>query len=177
MDNYVLPEVLEKILSDDTNPDAVFSALLPALGEVLDCDRCFLYLRHPHKQIGKVAYCWRRSPEYPDMINEDWIEEPEFYYKEDPLWAAAVRTEPSIFVEDVETATPEVLNKDFEQNNFGHRALIHAHVCSENELWAILQPCMFGQPRVWSEFDHFVINTLTERLAPLAVAFVKAANL
>jgi hypothetical protein len=62
MADQALPAVLEKILATDSEPDAVFSALLPALGEVLQCDRvseaapqelagrssvhrCFLYLR------------------------------------------------------------------------------------------------------------------------------------
>ena len=39
--------------------------------------------------------------------------------KEDPLFAAALRTEPSIFVEDVETASPEIVNLAFEQQTFG----------------------------------------------------------
>jgi len=176
MTNYVLPDVLEKIFREDSQPEAVFSELMPALVEVLQCDRCFLYLRHPQKEIGKVAYCWRRSPDYPEILNPDWLEEPESYYQEDPLWAAAVRAEPSIFVEDVETASPDVLNKDFEHKNFGHRALVHAHIRFEEELWGILQPCVFGQPRKWTEFDHFVINTVTAKLAPLVVAFMKAVD-
>jgi GAF domain-containing protein len=170
-----IPIVLEKILSGDSEPDAVFSALMPALGEVLQCDRCFLYLRDPQTHLGKVAYCWRRSPEYPDVTDSDWKEEPKSLMLEDPLWAAAMRTEPSIFVEDVETANPNVVNKAFEQKTFGHRALVHAHLCCDGQLWGILQPCVFGQPRVWTEEDHFIIATVTEKIAPLAVSYVKAA--
>lgn len=172
-----VPVVLEKILGDDSTPDAVFSALLPALGEVLQCDRCFLYLRHPQTHIGKVAYCWRRSPQYPDVTDSDWKEEPESLALEDPLWAAALRTEASIFVEDVETASPVVVNLAFEQKHFGHRALVHAHLCFDGLLWGILQPCVFGQPRVWTESDRSIVTIVTEKITPLAVAYVKAAQL
>lgn len=176
MTDLILPLELEQILSDRSTPDAVFSALLPVLGGVLECDRIFLYLRHPHTKMGKAAYCWRRSSDYPNIIDPDWKKEPETLPQEDPLFAAALRTKPSIFVEDVETANPEIVNKNFEHKEFGHRALIHAHLCDENLLWGILQPCIFGHPRTWTNFDHFVMNTVTEKIAPLAVTYVKSAQ-
>jgi GAF domain-containing protein len=176
MTDLILPPELEQILSDRTTPDAVFSALLPVLGGVLECDRIFLYLRHPQTKMGKTAYCWRRNSQYPNVLDPDWKKEPESLPQEDPLFAAALRTKPSIFVEDVETANPETLNKDFEHKEFGHRALIHAHLCDENLLWGILQPCIFGQPRTWTNFDQFVMNTVTENITPLAVTYVKSAQ-
>lgn len=169
-----LPTVLENILADSA-PDAVFSALLPALCNVLQCDRCFLYLRNPQTHTGKTAYCWLRSPQYPDVTDSDWNKEPASLPKEDPLFAAALRTEESIFVEDVETANPEVVNLAFEQKNFGHRALVHSHLCQDDMLWGILQPCVFGKPRVWTEFDRSVIAQVEKKITPLAVAYVKAA--
>ncbi len=185
MAHQVLPAILEKILTSDSEPEAVFSELLPALGEVLQGDsqaghasihRCFLYLRNPHTKIGKIAYCWRRSDRYPDVTDSDWKPEPESLPDEDPLFAAAVRAQPSIFVEDVETASPEIVNRDFEQKNFGHRALIHSHLCQDGLLWGILQPCVFEQPRVWTDFDHSVIAQVEKRITPLAIAYVKAAG-
>lgn len=167
--------VLEKkILTTDSTPDAVFSAALPALGDALQCDRVFLYLRDPHTRFGKVPYCWRRSSEYPDTSTVEWSQEPESLPQEDPLFAAALRTEDSIFVEDVETANPLVVNKAFEQKNFGHRALIHAHLCFDGMLWGVLQPCVFGQPRVWTEEDCKIIALAIEKFTPLAVAYVRA---
>ncbi|HEY9653283.1 MAG TPA: GAF domain-containing protein, partial [Coleofasciculaceae cyanobacterium] len=97
------PEILENIFTTSNEPDAILSALLPALGEVLQCDRCFIYLRNPDNKLGKVPFCWRRSPEYPDVTTTEWEKEPESLPTEDPLFAAALRTEASIFVEDVET--------------------------------------------------------------------------
>jgi GAF domain-containing protein len=170
------PTVLEEILADSNEPDVVFSALMPALCDVLQCDRCFLYLRNPQTRMGKVVYCWRRNPEFPDVSDSEWKEEPESLALQDPLFAAALRTETSIFVEDVETASPEVVNLAFEQKNFGHRALIHAHLCQDGALWGILQPCIFGKPRVWTEKDRKAIAQLEKKLTPLAVAYVKAAK-
>lgn len=174
MSEQALPDVLETILATSSESDAVFSALLPALCEVLQCDRCFLYLRNPHTSIGRTPYCWLRSPQYPDVSTTEWVKEPESLPKEDPLFAAALRTDPSVFVEDVETADPSVVNKSFEQREFGHRALVHAHLCQDGHMWGILQPCVFGQPRVWTEEEHSIITALTEKLAPLAVAYVQS---
>lgn len=177
MEHESLPSVLESILAIGNEPDTVFSALLPALGDVLQCDRCFLYLRNPQTKIGKIAYCWRRSDRYPDVTDSEWKAEPPSLPEEDPLFAAAVRAQPSIFVEDVETASPEVVNRDFERTNFGHRALIHAHLCQDSLLWGILQPCLFEQPRIWTEFDCFVIDRVEKEITPLAIAYVKAVGL
>lgn len=177
MTDQALPAVLDNILATNSEPDAVFSALLPALGQVLQCDRCFLYLRNPQTKMGKIPFCWRRSDQYPDVTDSDWKKEPESLPNEDPLFAAALHTKPSIFVEDVETASPEVVNRDFERRNFGHQALIHAHLCQDDLLWGILQPCIFGQPRVWTEYDHFVMAQLEDKITPLAVAYVKAAGI
>lgn len=177
MPNQNLPTDLESILATNNNPDAVFSALVPGIAQILQCDRCFLYLRNPHTCVGKIIYCWVRSHKYPDITDLEWKREPESLVEEDPLFAAAVRTEASVFVEDVETASPEVLNRAFEQKYFGHRALIHAHLCDNGELWGILQPCVFGEPRVWTEFDHSIVTQVEKRIAPLAAAYVKEAGI
>jgi GAF domain-containing protein len=176
MSDQIWSEFCHKFLSDSKTEDAVFSALVPALGEVLNCDRVFLYLRNPETQTGKVPYCWRRNSNYPEVRDAEWKKEPEYLGEEDPLFAAALRTEPSIFVEDVETANPVVVNKDFEAKEFGHRALIHAHLCVDGLLWGVLQPCIFDRPRVWTDFDREVIAAVTEKISPLAVAFVRGAQ-
>lgn len=169
-------EVIEKILSNG-EPNAVFAALLPVLGEMLQCDRCFLYLRCPYTNVGKVVYCWRRSSQYPDIAVTEWTKEPESLTLEDPMFAAAVRAEESLFIEDVETANPDVVNLAFEQKHFGHRALIHAHLRSDGLLWGILQPCVFDRPIVWTDTDRSTIATVTEKMTPIAVSYVKAANI
>jgi GAF domain-containing protein len=162
---------LDSICAQET-PDAIFLALMPALGEALGCDRTFLYLRSPQHRMGRVPFCWRRSEGIPEIYDPDWKPEPPSLVKEDPMFAAAVRAEPSIFVDDVETADPEVLDRAFEAKTFGHRALIHAHLCQDGELWGILQPAVFGRPRLWSQDDRELIESALARLTPIAIAYV-----
>jgi GAF domain-containing protein len=170
----VLPESLEKTFAVHSNSNDVFAALLPALCEALQVDRCFLHLRNPQTRMHQNL-CWRRSSEMPDTSTKGWELEGE-WEREDPMFAAALRTDPSIFVEDIETAGAEVLNVEFERKNLGHRALVHAHICQDEQLWAILQPCVFEHPRVWSEFDRSVINQVVEKLKPWVISYVQAAE-
>jgi len=53
--------------------------------------------------------------------------------------------------------------------------LIHAHLCDDGLLWGVLQPCIFDRPRVWTDFDRQVIAAVTEKISPLAVAYVTAS--
>jgi GAF domain-containing protein len=173
MTERALPSALAEIFSTDAEPEALFAALLPTVCEVLQTDRCFLHLRNPYTRMYQNL-CWRRSPDLPDTSTVGWKPE-QPWEQEDPMFAAALRTAPSIFVEDIETASPDVLNVEFERKYLGHRALIHAHIPHDGLLWGILQPCIFDRPRVWSEFDRTVTAQLTEKLAAPVVAYVKAA--
>lgn len=157
-------------------PTAVLTALMPALGERLACDRVFLYLRSPETQLGRVPFCWQRRPDIPRIYDPDWKPEPATLTDEDPMFAAAIATQPTIFVEDVETADAAVVNRAFEAKTFGHRALVHAHLCYAGQLWGILQPAVFGRPRRWSTADQALIQAATERITPLAVEYVRSAG-
>ncbi|MBD2343258.1 GAF domain-containing protein [Anabaena subtropica] len=173
MTDQALPRTIQSVLNKYSEPDALFSALLPILGQVLKCDRCFLYLRNPQTKFGKITHCWRRNPDIPDIGNSEWELEPASLPQVDPMFAAALRTAPSIYVEDVETADPTVVNKEFESQNFGHRALIHAHLCHNGQLWGVLQPCVFAESRVWSESDRAIVTQLEGKLISSVVDYVK----
>jgi GAF domain-containing protein len=56
-----LPDGLRQLFEGALEPDELFTALMPALGEVLPCDRSFLYLREPVKQHGIITHCWARD--------------------------------------------------------------------------------------------------------------------
>ncbi len=139
---FQLPTSITDRFPTADDPGTSINTLITFLGEVLHCDRCFLYLRNPSSSMGKVTHCWRRSPQVPNLLDPDWKPEPKSLPDEDPLFAAALNAEPSIFVEDVETANPSVVNREFEQTNFGHRALVHAHLIENGQLWGVLQPCV-----------------------------------
>ncbi|MEH2308128.1 GAF domain-containing protein [Nostoc sp.] len=175
MTQQELSSALNNIIESSQTPEAIFSALLPAVGDFLQSDRCFLCLHNPQNNLSRVAFCWVRTPDVPTVYNEDWTAQPPSLADEDPMFAAALRAEPSIFVEDVETADSQILNREFEHKNFGHRALIHAHIRQDGQLWGILQPCIFGHPRIWTEYEQVVINNLVEKITPFAVDYVKSA--
>ncbi|XGV96836.1 MAG: GAF domain-containing protein [Leptolyngbya sp. BL-A-14] len=170
-----LPPAIASLLTASSTPEALFDALMPALGAFLDCDRCFLYLRDPATRLGRVAFCWKRHPDIPTVYDQDWKLEPADLPDRDPMFAAALRTDPSIFVEDVETASPQVLNRQFEQESFGHRALIHAHLCHDKQLWGVLQPCVFDHSRKWTPAEREVIAQIVPAITPKAIAYTHEA--
>lgn len=167
---------INKIFSESKEPLAIFAALLPEMGEVLQCDRIFLYLRNPDTKFGKVVSCWRRNAEIPDVDDYQWKQEPESLPQEDPLFAAAIVAKPSVYIENVETASSDVVNKDFEQKTFGHRALVHAHLCQDGQLWGILQPCVFGKPRIWTKSDRSIISQVESKITPLVIKYITQIN-
>ncbi|MEO0408435.1 MAG: GAF domain-containing protein [Cyanobacteria bacterium P01_A01_bin.135] len=159
-------------LHENMSPAQVMEAILPYLGQQLRCDRIFVYLRCPETRQGRVPFCWRHSSEIPLVYDPHWKPEPEGLGDEDPMFAAALALEPSIFVEDVETASPNVLNRKFEAENFGHRALVHAHLGIERQLWGVLQPSMFDRPRKWNAEDRALVQRAAAWLTPLAMEYV-----
>jgi GAF domain-containing protein len=169
-----LPPSLETLFTQQLAPEPLFDQLLPAICDALQTDRCFLHLRQPQQRLYR-SFCWRRSDQFPDLSTEGWEPEDEWEL-EDPMFAAALRCASPIFVEDIETASPEVLNVEFERENLGHRALVHAHVCQDGTLYGILQPCLFGQPRVWSAADRQLILAILDRIKPAVIQYVEAAS-
>ncbi|MBF1999435.1 MAG: GAF domain-containing protein [Synechococcales cyanobacterium M58_A2018_015] len=168
-----LPADLETVFTAECEPEARFAALLPVLCRVLHTDRCFLQVRHPERRLYRI-FCWRRRDDIPDLTTDGW--QPEDPWEEDdPMFAAALSAAPSIFVADIETAGAEVLNLEFERQ-FGHRALVHGHICADGVLYGILQPCLFDQPRVWSEDDRAMVAAVIERVKPVVMDYSKTAS-
>ncbi len=176
MTTFATTPELQALLPKSDQADVIFPAVLAFLGAQLQCDRCFLYLRHPATRLGKVPYCWRRHDNIPIILDDHWKPEPANLPNADPMFAAALQCAPAIFVEDVETTSPDILDRTFEQENFGHRALVHAHLCHEGQLWGVLQPCVFDQPRHWTTSDRDLITTATAALLPFAIAYIQAES-
>ena len=160
------------IVAQGESPETTLNRVVEQVGRALNADRCFLYLRQPLLKRGRVAMCWRKNDTIPDALQFDWREDTNGLPDKDPLFRAAITLQPSVYVDDVETAGPDVLNQEFEAENFGHRALIHAHVTGEGQLWAVLQPCLFGQPRHWTDDEKTQMEAILPRLQPVIAAFV-----
>jgi len=158
-------------------PQTRLNEAVRLVGEALHVDRCFLCIRHPETRRSRIAFVWRRDETVPDVRPEhrQWVDETPLP-AEDPLYAAALAGRPSVYVDDVLTAPPNVLNRAFEARTFGHRALVHGHVAEGDTLWGILQPAVFGQPRVWTAADRTFLENLLPRLVPALRAFVRVEN-
>lgn len=165
---------LEAVLTSSEHLDRQLSAAVKAIAQYLQADRCFLYVRDPQTRYGKAAFCYCRRSDVPDVSSDKWEQEkPEDLEAKDPMFAAALDCKPTVYVEDVETADPQVVNREFEAQEFGHRALIHAHLCEAGELWGILQPCVFDNPRHWSIGDREFIDFAVDKLTPLIKQYVR----
>ena len=155
----------------------ILAETVRAIAENLQVDRCFLYVRDPQTRYGQAAFCYCRNSEVPDVSSNKWEQErPENLEQIDPMFAAALNCQPSIYVEDVETANPNIVNRDFEAKEFGHRALIHGHICEEGKLWGILQPCVFNHPRKWTTEDKQIMEITINRLTLLVKQYVQQAK-
>lgn len=159
-------------MCQDYRLEEIFDQTIPTLGQQLQCDRVFVYLRSPRIHVGRVPFCWRRHDDIPLVYDPDWKAEPRSLPQKDPMFAAALQAQPSLFIEDIQAASPEVVNLDLEEQTLGHRALIHAHLCVERKLWGILQACVFDQPRHWSQSDRRLIEHTVGWFAPLAMEYV-----
>lgn len=134
--------------------------------------RPLLYLRQPDQERGRIAFCWRKDGSIPDVVQPDWQPDTTDLPQEDPLFRSALDSTKVIYVDDVKTAGPGVLNEAFENKTFGHRALIHAPIHGDGKLWGILQPCVFGQPRQWTDEEKAQIESILPRLQPVVANFV-----
>lgn len=170
-----LSAAIDAIVMKGYAPDETLNRVVQSVGLALNADRCFLYVRQPDQQHGRIAFQWRKDDTIPDVIQPDWQPDTIDLPQEDPLFRAAIELRPSVYVDDVETATPDVLNREFEHKTFGHRALIHAHIQQDGQLWGILQPCLFGQPRHWTGDEKAEIELILPRLQPLIAAYVGLA--
>lgn len=166
-----LSEVIIDLLTQSMSPEATMNRVIEHVGRALSADRCFLYVRQPDRQHGRIALCWRKNDTIPDVIQPDWQPDTTDLPQEDPLFRAAITLKPSVYVDDVETAGPDVLNRDFEHKTFGHRALIHAHITREGQLWGILQPCLFEEPRHWTDDEKTQLESILPLLQPVVAAY------
>ena len=164
--------VLHAALATEATPEARLQAALDLVGPHLRADRCFLYVRNPAKARGRIALMWRLDEAVPDT-RHDWQDDAGDLPKEDPLFRAALACRPSVFVDDVSEAGPEVLNQEFERKTFGHRALVHAHITENGQLWGILQPCVFGHPHHWTAAERAYLDAAVGLLLPVVQAYMQ----
>ncbi|UPL49391.1 GAF domain-containing protein [Hymenobacter sublimis] len=163
---------LTAVLAAGSPPAEALQRALNLIGPHLRADRCFLYVRDPAQARGRIALVWRLDEAVPDP-RHDWQDDTGELPKQDPLFRAALAARPSVYVEDVHEAGPEVLNQEFERRTFGHRALVHAHITDNGQLWGILQPCVFGHPRHWTAAERDYLDAAVPLLLPVVQEYVR----
>jgi GAF domain-containing protein len=161
------------LLDGNAAPDALLGALMPALAKALGCDRCMLFLRDPGTRKSRATHAWARKPEFA-LAREDagWQVEPPSLPEEDPMFGAALRNPEALFINDVTTADPALVNATFELEHFKHRALVHAPIYHDGLMYGILEPCVIGAPRAWSAADRGAVELVQQRIAPAVAAYV-----
>lgn len=163
---------LQTALAADAPPAQRLQAALDLMGPELRADRCFLYVRDPARARGRIALVWRLDEAVPDP-RHDWQDDTGALPQEDPLFRAALAGCPSVFVDDVTEAGPDVLNQEFERRTFGHRALVHGHIQEGGQLWGIVQPCVFGHPHHWTAAERAYVEAALPLLLPVVQAYVE----
>lgn len=146
---------------------ADMAAAVRKFAREIGADRCFLYVRHPASKTGRIAACWRRSAETPDLPEHDYevlSPEPAYLHEGDPMFTAALMGHPATYINDIE-ASEGLVNVELERS-FRHRALVHINLSDQDGLWAILQPAMSFEPRAWSAEDRVLVEAWRRRLTP-----------
>ncbi|MEX0809669.1 MAG: GAF domain-containing protein [Dongiaceae bacterium] len=162
------------ILDSDRTPDEKLTALMPALAKALNCERCVMFLRDPKTHRGRAVHRWAALPEF-TLRREDrgWELMPATLVDDDPMYAEAMRNPEALYIDDIETADPALVNTAYEKEHFGHCGLVHAPVYHQGEMYGVLEPSSMAKPRVWSNADKALIAAVQARIAPVVAAFVK----
>ena len=168
-----LPDAVAAIVQNDADPDAMFTTLMPAIVETLQCDRCFLFIRDPHRRRTRITHGYSRENRWPTMIQPGWSREPRSLDSKDPLTLSAYRSPEPKFIIDIETAPPGTLDIQLERSFFGHRALIHAPIYADTEFYGILEPCVFDVPRDWTDRDRNLIQNLQQVLGSWIIRYLQ----
>jgi GAF domain-containing protein len=163
---------LQSALTASIPPAEALQRALDLIGPQVRADRCFLYVRDPAQERGRIAFVWRLDEAVPDP-RHDWQNDTGELPQQDPLFRAALAAQPSVFVDDVTEAGTEVLNQEFERQTFGHRALVHAHITDQGKLWGILQPCVFGHPHHWTAAEREYLLADLPLLLPVVQAYMQ----
>jgi GAF domain-containing protein len=160
------------VLESGREVDAILEALMPALGKALNCHRCALFLREPKSTRSSMTHSWQASEEHALDRDRGWRPEPASLPADDPMFAEALRNPIALFIEDVANADPAEVNVEYELEHFRHSALIHAPLYHDGAMYGILEPCVFGAPRIWSEADRELTAYVQETVGPLVADHV-----
>ena len=170
-----IPAELEAVFAGDASGDEKMTRLMQVLCDALDCDRCLLFLRDPDTRKARCTHGWETDPGFAfDRPDDGWAEEPANLESEDPMFAEAMHNPEALFIEDIETASPDLVNAEYEREVFKHRALIHAPLRHGDKVYGILEPCTMVEPKAWSDQDREITAWTMKQLTPIAMDYIAA---
>ena len=176
---------IEEIFASRDTADSVLTALMPAICQALDCDRCVLFPRNPATGCWAMTHGWQRQPEFAlDQPMNDWGLPADDEAELDPMYAQALVSAEALFIDDVRAESPDVVNAAFEEERYGNRALAHAPIyllehgqclergqCAES-YYGLIEPCTVGRPHAWTETRRHLVQRVQELIAPVVAAYV-----
>lgn len=167
------PYPLNEIFEHTDDLPVFFDRLMLGMVELLQCDRCYLYLRDPQLKMCQIAHCYCVHPEIPNLTQTNAETEPFYRRDTDPLFAAAIAGEPAIYIDNIGNLLSETANCYWQKNYGDHQALMQAHIILDGELWGIIQAANFNSPRPWAKFDKDIISLVVDKITPLVTVEVR----
>ena len=157
---------------DETDTHEMLRELVSSLGVILPCERCGLFLRNPINRLSKLTHLWYLRDEHRLIRANYWHKESPTLATNDPMFRKALIDRRALFISDISTENPGVVNVEYELANFGHKALIHAPIHFNGKMYGILEACVFEKPRMWTNDNRKIITYLQENIAPRVASYV-----
>lgn len=166
------PPSIEQLVSGEVEPDQALGRLVQAVVETMGTDRCFVYMRDPRRKMTAYTHGFSRLADWRSFDGGTWGPEADPETISEPMLKKAYRDPTPLFIDDIETAAPETLNRSLERSVFGHRALVHAPIYFRGNFYGILETAVRDSPRVWTSHDRALISWLQPRAARLAAGYL-----
>lgn len=169
--SQTLPAAIGALIENKFTSDKTLNEAMKLIGEHIGADRCFLYVRQPNQERGRIAFCWRKDGEIDQVFQPDWLPDTTDRPQTDPMNRISLDSKEPVYVDDVKTSGPGVLNQVFSQDTYGHRAFVEAPIRQSGQLWGILVPSIFGESHTWTDDEKSEIEAILPRLQPLIEEF------
>ncbi len=168
-----IPRALAALLDDDADPDDVLGRFVEAYAKAIGADRCVLFLYRPERRLCCRTHAWHARPEWAlPRFASGWTPLPEDLADQDPMYALALVDPDAVYIDDIETADPTLVNAAHEREHFGHHSLIHAPLHDDGVLLGVLEPCTMAAPKVWTPLDKRITAWSQVHLLPVVKAYL-----
>ena len=169
-----IPDTLSALLGNDAaSPDRVLDDFVGAYARAICADRCVLFLYRPERRLCRRTHAWQARPDWElPRFATGWTTLPEDLAEQDPLYAMALENPEAMYIDDIESADPALVDAEYERENYGHRSLIHAPLYDRDVMLGVLEPCTIAAPKVWTAADREITRWSQAALLPVIKAYL-----